>query len=264
MSISRKLRRRNHRGFIGLSQNLTPDSVSNNLPEQQYSPTLTTLVHAQVGSDKVLDCLKEYQVTIRAKKKLDQHQVSMLIMVLLCEMIQIGVDFSGALTLDFLYLALLGSKETPELIRDQKARQTGMLAKLLISYQRGSWFQFSDRERLPQEVISAIKNTGWLPNRRTLLSWKTWWKPSSFLELRFVRLESLINDHEPNTEPYISYTKGYGNGGTLSRVKKTRFSAELDGETSDRPPVDIDLLEFEKINAIQLAIESAKAARVQK
>lgn len=257
-------RKRKSTTLVGTIQNFTPEGNSNNLPEQQSTSTLTTpyIGVARVG-DSVPICQQEYQMTIRAKRHIDRHQASMLLMVLLCETIQIGFDFSGALTMDYLYLLLLGSKQDPAEIRDQKERQTAMLAKLLLSYQQGTWLSFTDRVLVPESVLVEIRKTEWLPSQRTLRSWKDWWRPRKFLELRFVRLESLIDDHEQNTIPYDSYTKGYGNGGKLSRVKKTRYSPELDGESADRPPVEISLLEFEKYNAIQLAIESARTTRIQ-
>jgi hypothetical protein len=264
MGLSRSSERRKSNRTIRKTQNLTPDSVSNNLSEQHFTSTLTTPYVAQVRSERILDFQEEYQMTIRVRKKLDSHQASMVLMCLIVKVIQLGFDFSAALSMDFLYLKVMGSKEFPEQIRDEKIRKTAMLAKLLISYQQGSWLTFTERERIPKEVLQTIRESGWLPSQRTLASWRNFWEPESFLELRFVRLESLIENHESNTEPYSSYTKGYGNGGKVSRIKKTRYDSELDGETTDRPETEIPLLEFEKYNTIQIAIESARAKKIQK
>jgi hypothetical protein len=264
MGHSRSSERRKLNRLIRNVQSLTPDSDSNVLPEQHFTSTLTTPYVAQVRSERILDFQEEYQMTIRVRKKLDSHSASMVLMCLISKVVTLGFDFSAALSMDFLYLKVLGSKETPELIRNEKIRKTAMLAKLLISHQQGTWLTFTTREKVPNEIVAKIVETGWLPNWRTLASWKTYWEPESFLELRFVRLTSLIENHESNTEPYSSYTKGYGNGGKVSRVKKTRYSSELDGEPTDRPETDIPLLEFEKYNSIQLSIESARAKRIQK
>lgn len=236
-----------------------PTDETNNLPEQTVTPIPTTLI-LQVQSEQVSTISREYQMTIRTRRRLDRHQVSMILMVLICKVVKIGIDFSGALTMDFLYLNLLGSKTEPTEIRDEKERRTAMLAQLLIAYQRGTWLSFSDRERLPLPVIQKIKETGWLPNDRTLKSWEPWWRPESFLELRFVRLDSLI-ERETDTERYSGYTKGYGNGGHISRVKKTRLDFEIDGEETDRPEVEIPLVDIDTYNQILLAVESAKALK---
>jgi len=198
-------------------------------------------------------------MTIRAKRRLDRHQISMLLMVLICKVLSEGVDFTAALAMDFLYVTLVGSK-LPEEIRDEKERQTAMLAQLIIAYTKGNWLSFSDREEIPYEVRKKVLDSGWLPSKRTIKSWKPFWRPESFLEVRFVRLDSLF-ERETNTLRYSSYTKGYGNGGHISRIHKTRYDAELDGEVEDRPGAEISVTEYEIYNDILLAIESAKIAK---
>lgn len=235
---------------------------SDNLSEQHVTTLPTHPYITQVCGDKVSTASQEYQMTIRAKRRLDRHQVSMLLMVLICKVLTEGIDFTAALALDFLFLSLIGSKN-PEEIRDEKERQTAMLAELIIAYTKGDWLSFTDREEIPYEVRKQIFDSGWLPNRRTIKSWKPFWRPESFLEVRFVRLDSLY-ERETNTLRYSSYTKGYGNGGHISRIQKTRIDPEIDGEVGDRPEPKISVLEYETYNNILLAIESAKLQKVLK
>jgi len=63
------------------------------------------------------------------------------------------------------------------------------------------------------------------------------------------------------TQRYSSYTKGYGNGGHVSRVQKTRYDSELDGEESDRDPPELTLTEISTYSNLLLAIEKEKIER---
>jgi hypothetical protein len=113
-----------------------------------------------------------------------------------------------------------------------------------------------------KEVYEAVRDSNWLPDKRTFNSWTAYWKPEKFLEVRIVPLNTLL-ERDQFSEPYSSYCKGYGEGGSRTR-QKTRYDSELDGKEYEEPlPPEINLLEVEAYQRIFLAIEAQKALRIQ-
>jgi len=255
--------RRRIKSFTELEEMLLPTPItfegSVNFRDQRVTP-IPIFSDSEQGDQSVEKFSMEFQMTIRSRvERLTRKQASMLLMVQICEIVTIGIDLPGYLTVEFLYSFLLGSKTSTEL-KEERERRTAMLAEFLLTYTRGEWMTLKEREELSQTVIQKIHSTGWLPSRDTLRSWITVYKPNLFLEVRVVRLSDLM-EHPTNTEPYSGYTKGYGNGGHTVARKKTRYDSETDGETTDLPPVGFPLWEYEKYLDILLAIESEKARK---
>jgi len=202
-------------------------------------------------------------MTVRTSlTQITRKQASILLMCLIVRSLSTGVDISMYLSLEYLLTLLVRNGHRPEEVKDEKERKTVMLAELILTFVRGNWITLSDREKLPKELVQKIIDTGWLPNNQTLGSWKQYYVPEKFLEFRIVPLETLM-DRNDKTEPYSSYTKGYGNGGQRSRTTKTRYSSELDGEDFE-DHIKIPLEDFETFTSILAMLEQAKAERRQR
>lgn len=244
--------------------NHTPSRVSSNDPEQPVTIRTTLPVVGWVQEKNPLSISMEFQMTIRSRiEQLTVRQASMLLMVLNVRALAHGVDITLYLSQEFLFNLLVKSGQRPEEVRDEKIRQSVMLAELILSYIRGNWLSFTETEKLPPEVIEKILSTGWIPNEQTLGSWKVYWQPEKFLEFRIVPLETLMK-RSGTSEPYSSYCKGYGQDGHRSRVLKTRYSPELDGSTEEPNPPNLPFEDLEHFVDILNTIEAQRASRVQK
>jgi hypothetical protein len=149
----------------------------------------------------------------------------------------------------------------PMEIREEKDRQAVLLGTLILASVQGTWMNMQERIKLSPIVVQEILDTGWLPDARTFKSWSQYHQPRTFLEVLTVPLNNFIEDRDSSTTRYSGYTKGYGNGGHLSRTKKTRYDSELDGESTDREPPGLNLLEIEQYNRLLLALEREKMIR---
>jgi len=183
---------------------------------------------------------------------------AILLKVLVYEQLALGIDFTGYLSIEYLVVRLMRGKLDPMDIREEKDRQAVLLGTLLLASVRGEWLNLQDRLTIPDEVFSGIMSTGWLPDKRTYRSWSQFHQPRTFLEVLTVPLED-YNERETVGTRYSSYCKGYGNGGHLSRTKKTRYDSELDGESTDKDPPDFNLLEVEQYCQLLLLIERQKS-----
>lgn len=247
--------------------NGTPPQVGrepDQLVEQTVTPAPTLKVVAWARNQNPTSTQMEFKMTIRTKvSNLTTKQAAMLLKVLAVLSIRDGIDITGYLAMEFLSNFLLknGSISATE-IKNEKDRQSVLLANLILLNIRGEWLTFEERIRLPEEVIQIIASTTWLPTRRTFFSWLPHWQLEKYLEFRIVPLEFLL-ERDGFSEPYSAYCKGYGDGGNRYPIQKTRYSAELDGEVFDDLPPWINLQEVSDYQRILLAIESAKAFRIQ-
>jgi hypothetical protein len=188
----------------------------------------------------------------------------MLLMVCNVQALSEGLDVTTYLSIEFLYALLTRSGSLkPEEIREERIRQTCLLADLIMSTFRGEWTQMGERiQILDSEVRKAIIASGWLPDKRTYNSWIQHWQPSKWLSVRIVPLDILL-ERSGTSEPYSGYCKGYGEG-TSPGPKKTPYDYELDGEgyTEPRPP-EFNLLEVEAYQQILNSLEANRAKRIQ-
>jgi len=191
---------------------------------------------------------------------MNDRTAAILLKVLMFEILPQGVDFTGYLTVEFLVNYLMRTHTDPMEIRDEKDRQAVMLGNLILAGIRGEWMNLQERIKFSPSVIQEITNSGWLPDTRTYNSWRQYHRPRQFLEILTVPLDT-YEKRSLETQRYSSYTKGYGNGGHVSRVQKTRFDSELDGEESDRDPPELTLTEISTYSNLLLAIEKEKIER---
>lgn len=204
-------------------------------------------------------------MTIRTKvTNLSSREASMLLMVCNVQALRDGIDLTLYLSLEFLYSYLTHSgSRRPEEVKEEKVRQTLLLTDLILSTFRGEWSDMEERIAiLDDQVYAAVRDSNWLPDKRTYNSWVQHWSPGRWLEVRIVPLESLINRSNVS-QPYSGYCKGYGEG-TSHGPASTPYDSELDGEEYSEPtPPGFNLLEAEAYNRILSAIEANRAKRVQ-
>lgn len=195
-------------------------------------------------------------------ERLTRKQATILATTLAVENLINGVDTTGYMCMEWL-LSFLTKNQQPETLRNTYERRACMLLSVVLSWVYGNWFSLIEREKLPDHVSQSVPEE-WLPNPRTYQSWKQTYEVRKFFKVRIVPLNTLIENRTSNTERYSSYTKGYGNGGHRSPTLKTPYSAELDGDSVDRDPPEIPLLDFQRLNQLLLSIEKAKAEKRDK
>jgi len=195
------------------------------------------------GTDEKINSLTsiDYQLTVRQKVELTRYQVSMLLDIAIFDAVNLGVNMTDWIVIEWLFSKLLGSKKVWE-VRDQRERRVLLSANLVLLATTNSWLDFEDKEKLSDSICLYLIDNDLLANERTMASRKDYWKASKFLSVRAVRLDVFM-ERESKSVRYSSYTKGYGESGPTGRRQKTRTSSELDGEDEDRPEVVIPLSE---------------------
>jgi len=232
-------------------------------PATTPPPTLSMLAWARTRDPESIS--KEFQMTIRAKvTDLSYKEASMLLMVCNVQALRDGIDITLYMSLEFLYSILTKSSSLrPEDIKEERVRQTALLAHLIMSTFRGEWNDMGERIRiLDDKVLEAVSSSGWLPDKRTYNSWVQHWQPDRWLQVRIVPLETLLN-RSGISEPYSGYCKGYGEGSSRG-AQSTPYDSELDGEGySDPVPPEFNLLEVQAYQSIHNAIEANRVRRMQ-
>jgi len=213
-------------------------------PPDPSSEDVTTLRFSLEVRDKNLaNFSSEFQMTIRPLVNLKPTALSILLKSAVIEACHNGVDISLYMAMFFL-LELARSR----LLHSQSDREYSHLAQavclgelVLLSVGREGWLTLTSRDQVHPNMVKAIAKSGWLPNRRTLNSWRERYAIESFLEMRIVPLEQFL-EKEDKTIPYSSYTKGYhesGRGyrrdGKVYGEGKTPFDPEIDEDRNDVP-----------------------------
>lgn len=234
-------------------------SEENLLSEQHMTPSPRVGgILVVKGLDDKFHYSKEYHWTVRRKTTtMSQKTASILLKVWIVDCLLHGVGLTDYLGLEYLTSYVLGGKLDPLEIRDEKDRQAVLLGFLFIASVKGEWITLGDRVEVSPSIKQEIIDTGWLPSKRTFQSWKVYHEPWQFLDVLAVPLE-YYDERDMSTTRYSSYTKHYGNGGHISRTKKTPYDYELDGETTDRDPPEFSLQEIEQYSHILLSIEREK------
>jgi len=230
--------------------------------EQQETPSPTLEFRTEIADGSLSTFFMEYQMTVQPTvRNLTSKEASILLSMAVAEAIVIGVDISSYFIMEWLFNFLLKySSIDPTEYPYEKGRQTLLLAELTLTAIRGLWLSLGEREQLPEEVVKAINSSGWLPKPQTYQSWKSHYSLQKYFRGRAVRLDS-FQERERNSQRYSSYTKGYGEGGSLARKQKTPFSAELDGDDSERNFYEFSLLEIAEYNHILLTIEKWRSIK---
>jgi hypothetical protein len=244
----------------------SPEAIVNRLDDEPATSAPPTLhMSAWMRSREPEAIHTEFQMTIQPKvSNLTAREASMLLMVCNVQALRDGIDLTLYLSMEYLLnrLTRSGSKAPSEL-KDERQRQTALLAHLILGTFRGNWNSLGERlQILDEEVFQAIANSNWLPDKRTYNSWVQHWQPDRWLEVRIVPLEFLL-ERSAYSEPYSSYCKGYGEG-TSRGALSTPYDSELDGESyADPEPPEFNLLEVQAYQQIHSAIEANLARRIQ-
>jgi hypothetical protein len=211
------------------------------------------------GLEEKFQFCQEYHWTVRKRvTEMTSRTAAILLKVWIINVFRTGINLTDYLGMEYLISYVLGNKQDPLELRDEKDRQAVMLGILLVSSVRGTWIELGS-EPLPISVSlqKEIIDLNWLPDKRTFMSWKQYHAPWKFLEVLAVPLDT-YDERDKSTVRYSGYTKHYGNGGHISRTKKTPYDSDLDGESTDREPPEFSLQWIEQYNHILLSIEREK------
>jgi hypothetical protein len=191
----------------------------------------------------------DFNLTIQIKvKEFTRKQASLLIGQSLRLVALRGLELLDWMTLECLYSYLLGNKQHYFERKDSKEFELLLLLKIVLS--SVSRMNLSNRVQLPEDVQRAILDSRWTPNERTFKSREVSFQLDKFLLVRIVPVDTLI-ERSKDSIRYSSYCKGYGESGPTGRRKKTRPSAELDGEPVDLEKDNSIKLSFERISQVQ-------------
>lgn len=241
----------------------SPPSLSKSIRSQDRSVRPTLRLLAYVSEKDNVGILSEFHMTIRLKVTvLTPKQASMLLTIANAKAIFHGIDLTLYLAMEYLQGFLRKTGTDVLFVKNEKNRQTLLISELVLAATRGLWFTLGDHEQLPDEVVSQIESTGWLPSDRTLQSWRQHWDLEKFLQVRIVPVENLLERQPSLAERYSGYTRGYGQDGNLPAPHKTK-DEPVDGNQDPDPP-SLNLLEFENFVSILNSIEIHKARKKQR
>lgn len=173
----------------------------------------------------------EIVLTVRiANKSLTIRHFRLILDCLIYEIVDKGITLAKMMMLVHLYQQLMGSKSSPLDLNDEHTRRLCLLSEIIIK-------DISDKEfdhELPVLILTdslrkEILESNLIMTKRTYMSRKGHWMPEDWLVIRPVGIDSFI-DRNGNSERYSGYCKGYGESHPSAHYKKTRPSAELDGE----------------------------------
>jgi len=178
----------------------------------------------------------EIVLTVRiANKSLTIRHFRLILDCLIYEIVDRGITLAKMMMLVHLYQQLMGSKSSPLDLNDEHTRRLCLLSEIIIK-------DISDKEfdhELPVLILTEslrqeILESNLIMTKRTYMSRKGHWMPEDWLVIRPVGIDSFI-DRNGNSERYSGYCKGYGESHPSAHYKKTRPSAELDGEEAQDP-----------------------------
>lgn len=212
-----------------------------------YSPTIRGIESDKDSTE--LSILYDYQLTVRPKVELTRYRMSMLLEVECWYATRFGINLTSWLIIEYLWERLLGSHKVWE-IRDENERRVLTLANLILLSIQTEWLTLGEHLQVNKNLLEYLEETELLASDRTIQSRKDFWETKSFLEVRAVRMDVML-ERESGTVRYSSYTKGYGESSSMGRRQKTRPSAELDGE-EERPEVILSLKEIPNLLYLNL------------
>jgi hypothetical protein len=217
---------------------------SSRLPSVYSPPKLSV-----EGKEKFpISLSADVNMTIRLKvTEFSRKQATLLAGQAIFEVAQSGISLTEWMVLEFLYSYLLGTKLDPLDLKNPKELELTLLLKIILA--SVSWIETSGYEQLPQEVLKVIEDCHWVPSLRTYASRKSLFSLDRYLVVRFVPIDNLLERNKGTTR-YSSYCKGYGESSRMGRRKKTRPSAELDGEPVNLERERLINLPLERISQI--------------
>jgi len=250
---------KNRRRKSKISLDLPSDSSSGGsefsarLPSDYSPPTLAV---EGVEKFQLIQSL-DVNLTIQLKvTEITRKQITLLAGQCLYEVLTEGVSLGDWMVLEFLYSYLLGPKTDVLFINNQKEIEIAYLLKIVLK--STTWLGLEGKVQLPQDVQDILRESRWVPNKRTFQSRKEMFRLSKFLRVRIVPVDDLL-ERSRGTIRYSSYCKGYGESSRMGRCQRTRPSAELDGEAVDLEKenlIKFSLLEIERLlRLVQLEIK---------
>lgn len=228
----------------------TPSHVTSN-PTQTKEPNLNPRLpwnysppSLQVEGTNGVNSLFsiEIQWTVRTKVELSKKEMTLLGSLALRKVCSNGITLVDWIILEYLYSSLLGEKRSPLEIRSNKEdilpdhlrleirrrREIAYLLKLvLLSVDTSNLFE--GKISIPFSILQQVEISEYVPSERTLRSWESHYSLDKFLKFGTVPLDTFLERRKDSVR-YSSYCKGYGESSHMGRRKKTRPSAELDGD----------------------------------
>lgn len=118
-------------------------------------------------------------------------------------------------------------------IREDKIRLTVTVSEIILRFLKGKEFSLGSEYVLflPDKLKNILRKG--LMSKRTYGSRYRTWRPEKFLLIRAVPVDIQFLSRKINTQPYSSYTKGYGESHPSAHRQKLKPSAEYDGEDVD-------------------------------
>lgn len=206
----------------------------------------------------------EVTLTVQiTNKSLTRKHLRMVLDVLLYEIVKRGATLQEMLFLVHLYQLLIGSKDYPVELNDEHERRLCLLSEIIIKALSGKDLETDKGRQVVEDSLSReLIDSGFIMNERTYQSRRGHWDPAKWMKIRAVGLDSFIERSE-KTERYSSYCKGYGESHPSTHKRKTRPSAELDGQEPE--PQAIRLSELKRLlylNQLNLKPKRQKEKRV--
>jgi len=204
-------------------------------PNGSHGVALTQTSQKQ-KSQRVTVQPTEITLTVRiSNKSLTLRHFRLILEVLIYEIVTDGCTLARMMLLVHLYQQLMGSKTSPVDLNDEHTRRLCLLSEIIIK-------DLSDKEFdhempticLTTELRKEIIESNLIMTKRTYMSRKGHWSPENWMIIRPVGIDSFI-DRNGTSERYSGYCKGYGESHPSAHYKKTRPSAELDGEEAQDP-----------------------------
>lgn len=212
-------------------------------------PHTRPLVDESKATD-YFDYQMKFELTARiANSQWTDRDFSLMLDTLNYEMAKHGVNFEMYLTAEFL-LNLLSNGQSSWSIRNEFVRKTCLTTEIILKDLKGDFIKFGDKMILSEKTLKTLQDGSLIITKRVYSSRRNFFRAERFVTLRAVPLKQHIQRRK-DSERYSSYTRGYGEGGSASGRKKTRYSSELDGDDRDRP-LNFSILDFAKYQTILL------------
>jgi len=223
-------------GNQAISSNLTVENLSDAIESHEMT------LNRPFGVDRLAEsssCSIEYHLTISVtNSSLSRRELSLLLDVLNYQAVNFGVNLNMTLAIYELYFRLLGNKVKSSEIREERIRLTLTVSELILKC-----LKHADLSLYPQAVIKfsgkykELLSKG-LMSKRTYGSRFRTYRPEKFLAVRIVPVDIQFLKRNKDTQPYSSYTKGYGESHPSAHKQSLKPSAEYDG--SGESPLSIE------------------------
>jgi len=250
---------------------LVPNSAAPNRPAELDDEKPTGQLPIQIRGKNVNDLTMEFQMTIQPKIKLRPKSAAILLTVSTLENLVLGCSITRYLTLHYLLELNKTFLRGMNINRDATKRAIVLAETYLLMSRPSGWIGFTDLIKTDSEAIQDFYSLELCPKKDTINSWKAYYQPEQFLELKIVPLEQ-FQERSTNTSRYSGYTKGYsesGKGysrdGMVYGVGITKFDPEID-EDREATPLDLSspIDENPEYVTLQQAILRAKENNLKK